>query len=79
MSGSRTRSGPAEADLGQRGDLHGSAHPQQAYPLFRFDWGVIPTATRASPVESFFDWVRTSKAAGTIINRAGAVAAFNKK
>ena len=30
-------------------------------------------------MESFFDWVRTSKAAGTIINRAGAVAAFNKK
>jgi hypothetical protein len=30
-------------------------------------------------VEKFFDWVRTSKAAGQIIQRAGAVPAFNKK
>jgi hypothetical protein len=29
-------------------------------------------------VEQFFDWVRTSAAAGGIINKAGAVAAFNK-
>ena len=51
----------------------------KSYPLFRFDWGVIPTAHPSVAVESFFDWARTSKAAGTIINRAGAVAAFNKK
>ena len=30
-------------------------------------------------VEKFFDWVRTSKQAGQIIHRAGAVPAFNKK
>jgi len=48
------------------------------YPLFRFDWGVIPTSHASVRVEQFFDWTRTSKAAGQIINRAGAVAAFNR-
>jgi phosphate transport system substrate-binding protein len=50
----------------------------KSYPLFRFDWGVIPTAHPNVQVEQFFDWVRRSAAAGKIINRAGAVAAFNK-
>jgi phosphate transport system substrate-binding protein len=48
------------------------------YPLFRYDWAVIPTSHASVKVEQFLDWTRTSKAAGTIINRAGAVAAFNK-
>lgn len=50
----------------------------QRYPLFRFDWGVIPSQHASVQVEKFLDWVRTSAAAGSIINRAGAVAAFNK-
>jgi phosphate transport system substrate-binding protein len=50
----------------------------KSYPLFRFDWGVIPTSHPSVAVEQFFDWVRTSAAAGKIINKAGAVAAFNK-
>ena len=50
----------------------------ESYPLFRYDWGVIPTAHLNIQVEKFFDWVRTSKAAGQIISRAGAVPAFNK-
>jgi phosphate transport system substrate-binding protein len=50
----------------------------KSYPLFRFDWGVIATSHPSVAVEQFFDWVRVSAAAGTIINRAGAVAAFNK-
>jgi ABC-type phosphate transport system substrate-binding protein len=50
----------------------------KSYPLFRFDWGVIPTASPKVQVERFFDWARTSAAAGKILNRAGAVAAFNK-
>jgi phosphate transport system substrate-binding protein len=50
----------------------------KTYPLFRFDWGVIPTGHASVKVEQFLDWVRTSKAAGKIINRAGAVAAFNQ-
>lgn len=48
------------------------------YPLFRFDWGVIPSAHPSLKVEQFLDWVRTSATAGQIINRAGAVAAFNR-
>ena len=51
----------------------------ESYPLFRYDWGVLPTAHPSVQVEKFFDWVRTSKAAGQIIQRAGAVPAFNKK
>jgi phosphate transport system substrate-binding protein len=51
----------------------------ETYPLFRFIWGVLPTAHPSSQVESFIEWVRTSKAAGQIISRAGAVPAFNKK
>jgi phosphate transport system substrate-binding protein len=49
------------------------------YPLFRYAWGVLPTSHPSKAVEKFFDWVRTSKQAGQIINRGGAVAAFNKK
>jgi phosphate transport system substrate-binding protein len=51
----------------------------ESYPLFRFIWGVVPTSHPSVQVEKFFDWVRTSKAAGQTITRAGAVAAFNKK
>ncbi len=50
----------------------------KSYPLFRYDWAVIPTAHPNIRVEQFLDWVRTSKAAGQIINRSGAVAAFNR-
>lgn len=49
------------------------------YPLFRYAWGVLPTGHASKAVEKFFDWIRTSKQAGQIINRGGAVAAFNKK
>jgi phosphate transport system substrate-binding protein len=49
------------------------------YPLFRYAWGVLPTGHPSKAVEKFFDWIRTSKQAGQIINRGGAVAAFNKK
>ena len=50
----------------------------ESYPLFRYIWGVLPSGSPSRAVEKFFDWVRTSKQAGQIINRAGAVAAFNK-
>ncbi len=50
----------------------------ESYPLFRYIWGVVPTRHISTQVAKFFDWVRTSKAAGTIITRAGAVAAYNK-
>jgi phosphate transport system substrate-binding protein len=51
----------------------------ESYPLFRYIWSVIPTAHPSIQVEKFFDWVRTSRAAGTIISRASAVPAFNKR
>ena len=51
----------------------------KTYPLFRYDWGVIPTASPNVQVEQFLSWVRSSADAGKIINKAGAVAAFNKK
>jgi phosphate transport system substrate-binding protein len=51
---------------------------KKIYPLFRFDWGVIPSSHPNIQVEKFLDWTRTAKAAGKIINQAGAVAAFNK-
>jgi phosphate transport system substrate-binding protein len=48
------------------------------YPLSRFLWLVIPTASPNLEVEKFADWVRTSVAAGEIISKAGGVPAFNK-
>ena len=50
----------------------------EQYPLFRYIWGVLPTAHPNVNVERFLDWVRTSNAAGRIISQAGAVPAFNK-
>jgi ABC-type phosphate transport system substrate-binding protein len=51
---------------------------KKSYPLFRYDWAVLPTAHPTKKVEQFLDWARTSAAAGKIINQAGAVAAFNR-
>jgi phosphate transport system substrate-binding protein len=56
-----------------------AAIKNESYPLFRYAWGVLPTSHPSTAVEKFFDWVRTSKEAGQIINKGGAVAAFNKK
>jgi phosphate transport system substrate-binding protein len=50
----------------------------ETYPLFRFIWGVVPTSHPSLQVENFIEWVRTSKTAGQIISRAGAVPAFNR-
>ena len=50
----------------------------ESYPLFRYIWSVLPSAHPSVQVEKFLDWVRTSKAAGQIIGKAGAVAAFNR-
>lgn len=51
----------------------------ETYPLFRYDWAVLPSSNPNVAVEQFLNWVTTSSAAGTVINKAGAVAAFNKK
>lgn len=47
------------------------------YPLSRYAWLVLPTAKPNRLVQKFADWVRTSYAAGQIIDKAGAVPAFN--
>jgi phosphate transport system substrate-binding protein len=52
---------------------------KETYPLYRYDWGVVPTGKTNRQVIKFLEWVRTSKTAGEVINKAGAVAAFNKK
>jgi phosphate transport system substrate-binding protein len=49
----------------------------ESYPLFRYDWAVLPTSGPSIAVEQFFDWVIKSAAAGQVIDKAGAVAAFN--
>jgi phosphate transport system substrate-binding protein len=48
------------------------------YPLSRFVWMVLPTASPDLDAQKFTDWVRTSVAAGETITRVGAVPAFNK-
>ncbi len=49
------------------------------YPLSRYIFLVLPTTSPSPAVQKFADWARTSPEAGEIINKAGGVAAFNKK
>jgi len=49
------------------------------YPLSRYIFIVLPTANPSPAVQKFVDWARTSSLAGEVINKAGGVAAFNKK
>jgi phosphate transport system substrate-binding protein len=49
------------------------------YPLSRYIFLVLPTENPSPAVQKFADWARTSPEAGEIINKAGGVAAFNKK
>jgi phosphate transport system substrate-binding protein len=49
------------------------------YPLSRYIFIVLPTASPSPSVQKFVDWARTSPLAGEVINKAGGVAAFNKK
>ena len=49
------------------------------YPLSRYIYLVLPSATPSKAVEKFLDWARTSPVAGEVIDKAGGVAAFNKK
>jgi phosphate transport system substrate-binding protein len=49
------------------------------YPLSRYIFIVLPTTSPSPAVQKFVDWARTSPLAGEVINKAGGVAAFNKK
>lgn len=50
----------------------------QTYPLSRYIWFVTPSDNPDPDALKFAKWVRTSKAAGKILKKAGAVPAFNK-
>jgi phosphate transport system substrate-binding protein len=47
------------------------------YPLSRYGWIVLPASRPNKAATRFGDWIRTSYAAGKIIDKAGAVPAFN--
>jgi phosphate transport system substrate-binding protein len=49
------------------------------YPLSRYIFLVLPTANPNPAVTKFIDWARRDPVAGEVINKAGGVAAFNKK
>jgi phosphate transport system substrate-binding protein len=51
----------------------------QSYPLSRYVWFVTPSDNPDPDALKFVKWARTSKAAGKILKRAGAVPAFNKQ
>lgn len=51
----------------------------QTYPLSRYVWFASSTATADPDVAAFAKWIRTSVAAGKILQKAGAVPAFNRK
>jgi phosphate transport system substrate-binding protein len=51
----------------------------QSYPLSRYIWFVSASDNPDPAVIRFATWVRTSRAAGVILKKAGAVPAFNKK
>jgi ABC-type phosphate transport system substrate-binding protein len=51
---------------------------KETYPLWRYDWYVLPATSPNPAVLGFLTWARTSKAAGTVLSTSGAVPAFNK-
>jgi ABC-type phosphate transport system substrate-binding protein len=51
---------------------------KESYPLWRYDWYVLPASSPNPAVLAFLTWARTSKAAGKVLATAGAVPAFNK-
>ena len=51
---------------------------KETYPLWRYDWYVLPATSPNPAVLAFLTWARTSKAAGKVLSTAGAVPAFNK-
>jgi phosphate transport system substrate-binding protein len=49
------------------------------YPLSRYIFIVLPTASPSPGVQKFVDWARSSPLAAEAISKAGGVPAFNKK
>src|SRR4051812_9207575 len=48
------------------------------YPLSRYIFVVLPTASPSPAVQKFVDWARRDAVAGEVISKAGGVPAFNK-
>jgi phosphate transport system substrate-binding protein len=44
------------------------------YPLWHYDYGVLPYSGANKNVVAFFNWITDTKAAAKIVNKAGAVA-----
>jgi phosphate transport system substrate-binding protein len=51
---------------------------KESYPLWRYDWYVLPASHPNPAALAFLNWARTSAAAGKVLAAAGAVPAFNK-
>jgi ABC-type phosphate transport system substrate-binding protein len=70
---------PTERALSINGVACSAANVRkQKYPLWRYDFSVVPAAGPNPAVLAFLNWARTSKAAGAVLSAAGAVPAFNR-
>ena len=68
----------AQGGQGQRQGVHAVADQEPEVPLWRYIYLVVPAHNPNQKVLKFADWARQSHVAGTIINKAGGVAAFNQ-
>jgi ABC-type phosphate transport system substrate-binding protein len=78
LSVSIRNGGTAYAPTAANVKKFGQTGGRSGYPLTHFDWVVLPNHGVNSTVKAFFNWVKSSPAAGSVINRAGAVSYFNK-
>ena len=70
---------PAERAISINGVACSPANVKKhTYPLWRYDFSVVPQTNPNPAVLRFLVWARTSKAAGAVLSTAGAVPAFNK-
>ena len=76
---SATSSNPSVKILSVNGTACNAANiKSEKYPLFRFDWAVLPQKGASAAALVFLKWVQTSAEAGKILKAVGAVPAFNK-
>jgi ABC-type phosphate transport system substrate-binding protein len=78
LSVSIKNGGTAYAPTAANVKKFGSSGGKSGYPLTHFDWVVLPNKSANPTVKAFFNWVKSSAAAASVINKAGAVSYFNK-
>ncbi len=78
LSVSIKNGGTAYAPTAANVKAFGKTGGKSGYPLTHFDWVVLPNKGANATVKAFFNWVKTSSAAASVINQAGAVPYFNK-